>query len=57
MNMYQFLAEMIASAPTPCADCNAEQDVLDLGGGLHTLTIRHDDTCPTWRGMNGRTAA
>ena len=57
MNLYQFLSEMIASSPTPCADCNAEQDVLDLGGGLHTLTIRHDDTCPTWRGMNGRTAA
>jgi hypothetical protein len=50
-------AALIAIAQrSRCPDCNSDVDyAFDQLGVLH-LTIRHDDTCPTWRAIQKRTA-
>lgn len=48
---------MIPTATSPCPDCAAVLSTVDMGRGLVVVSIAHDDTCPTWRGMNGHTAA
>ncbi|WP_146194856.1 hypothetical protein [Gordonia paraffinivorans] len=46
--------DMIA-ALTPmlrCPDCNSDIELTDVDG-LLTVLVRHDDTCPVYRAMQG----
>lgn len=36
--------------PGGCDDCTAHQ-ALDVVSGVYVLTVHHDDTCPSYRGM------
>lgn len=41
--------------PGGCDDCDAYQEVRECGG-VHTIVVRHDDTCPWYAGWRvGRT--
>lgn len=48
------LAERMRDTRTPggCDDCDAYQ-TLTGSGGVYSLSVHHDDTCPTFRAMRG----
>lgn len=35
-----------------CPDCDADSTLAELSPGVFSLTVAHDDTCPTWGRMN-----
>ena len=37
--------------PGGCGDCTAFQTLDRHDSGVYVLTVHHDDTCPTYRGM------
>jgi hypothetical protein len=37
--------------PGGCPDCGAYQTMRQERPNVYTLTIHHDDTCPTYRAM------
>lgn len=42
--------------PGGCPDCDAVQVVDRIGPNVYGLTVRHDDTCPTYRRIVARRA-
>jgi len=36
-----------------CPDCCAETELVQPSPGVHVLEVRHDETCPTYRSMQG----
>lgn len=53
-NRHQYLIAdpaTIASLDVSCPDCTSETERWTDALGLPHMTIRHDDTCPTWRSM------
>lgn len=40
--------------PGGCDDCTAFQTLDRHDSGVYLLTVHHDDTCPSYRGMTSR---
>jgi hypothetical protein len=40
--------------PGGCAQCHAEQSLEEVRPGVWSLTVAHDDDCPTFRARVGR---
>lgn len=38
-----------------CDDCTAYSDLIDHGGGVYVLAVRHDESCPAFRARQART--
>jgi len=36
-----------------CPDCNADTELVEVSPGVAVLEVRHNDTCPTYRSMQG----
>ena len=36
-----------------CPDCCADTELVQSTPGVHVLEVRHDDTCPAYRSMQG----
>jgi len=36
-----------------CPDCCADTELVQPSPGVHVLEVRHDETCPTYRSMQG----
>jgi len=36
-----------------CPDCCADTELVQPTPGVHVLEVRHDETCPTYRRMQG----
>jgi len=36
-----------------CPDCCADTELVQPSPGVHILEVRHDETCPTYRSMQG----
>jgi hypothetical protein len=34
-----------------CGDCDAEQELTDMGDGVFVLVVRHAETCPRLNGV------
>lgn len=35
-----------------CPDCDADIELVEHAPHVFVVNVRHDDTCPTWRGMS-----
>lgn len=35
-----------------CPDCDADSTLVEVAAGVFSLTVAHDDTCPTWGRIN-----
>lgn len=52
MTPYQQIESLVGKCIRElCSDCNAWGAIIRQPHGYHSLEIRHNDTCPTYRAM------
>jgi hypothetical protein len=56
MNHFDDLFKKAEGGPIPggCDMCSADQVLEQVSPGVHSLTIRHDDSCPVLRASRSR---